>query len=89
MTAKDVDSQVVLPLDRGYLRDGCGGIYTSEVEAIISGIFGGPVSMISMHNWKQGRLKGPSQAMVILVLHVDHCLLALYSRWEVDVATAP
>ena len=35
--------------------------------------------------WKQGRSECPSEAVVILVFHIDNCLLGPYGCWKWDV----
>ena len=34
--------------------------------------------------WEQGRSESPSEAVVILVFHIDNCLLGPYGCWKWD-----
>ena len=74
---KDVDGQVILFSYFGDLLDGRGDVNALEVESILYWVLGGPLGVFG--GWKQGRPEGPSEALVILVFHINDRLLVSYS----------
>ena len=83
---KYVNGQVIQLLHFWDLRDGRGGINPFEVQTIFSVL---RRSVYMVRGWKQGRSECPSEAVVILVFHIDNCLLGPYGcrKWDVGAAS--
>ena len=77
------DGQVILLLHFWDLRDGRGGIDPFDVEVVIGRILRRSVYMVT--GWEQGQSECPSEAVVILVFHIDNCLLRPCGCWKWDV----
>ena len=80
---KYVNGQVIQLLHFWDLRDGRGAINPFEVQTIIGRILRRSVYRVT--GWEQGRSECPSEAAVILVIHIDHCLLGPYGCRKLDV----
>ena len=78
-----IDGQAILLLHIWDLRDRRGGIAPFEVEIVIGRILRRSVYMVT--GWEQGRSECPSEAVVILVCHIDNYLLGPYGCWKWDV----
>ena len=79
-----IDGQVILLLHFWDLRDGRGGIDPFEVEIVFGRILRWSVYMVT--GWEQGRSECSSEAVVILVFHIDNCLLGPYCSVELRVS---
>ena len=82
-----IDGQVILLLHFRDLRDGRGGIDPFEFEIVIGRIL--PRSVYMITGWEQGRSECPSEAVVILVFHIDNSLLGPYGCRNWDVSADP
>ena len=84
---KYVNGQVIQLLHFWDLKDGRGGINPFEVQTIFGRILRRSVYMVT--GLEQGRSECPSEAVVILVIHIDNCLLRPYGcrKWDVGAAS--
>ena len=83
---KYVNGQVIQLLHFWDLRDGLWGINPFEVQTAFGRILRRSVYMVT--GWEQGRSECPSEAVAILVFHIDNCLLGPYGCRKWDVAAA-
>ena len=77
------NGQVIQRLHFGDMRDGREGIDPFEVEIVIGRILRRSVYMVT--GCEKGRSECPSEAVVILVFHIDNCLLGPHGCWKWDV----
>ena len=84
---KYVNGQVIQLLHFWDLRDGRGDINPFEVQTIFGRILRRSVYMVT--GWELGRSECPSEAVVILIFHIDNCLLGPCGcrKWDVGAAS--